>query len=70
MKYRKKIRALIARRRQLVDLRTQEKNRREHAFDEYISGNLSGFIASFEKAIQEIDEMIEHLINGAPGLKG
>lgn len=64
------IRVLIARRRQLVDMCTQEKNRREHAFDEYISGSLSGFIASFEKAIREIDEMIEHHINGAPGLKG
>jgi len=64
-----KIRALIARRRQLVNTCTQEKNRGEQAFDDYISGSLSGFIASFEKALQEIDEVIEHHINGAPALK-
>ena len=64
-----KIRALIARRRQLVNMCTQEKNRREHAFDDYISGSLSCFIASFEKALQEIDELIENHINGAPALK-
>jgi len=63
------IRSLAARRRQLVDMRTQEKNRREHARSEGITRSIADTVAFLDKEIAKIDEQLSKEIDGNPGLK-
>lgn len=63
------IRSLAARRRQLVDMRTQEKNRREHARSQGITKSIADTVAFLDKEIAKIDEQIGKEIDGDPGLK-
>ena len=63
------IKSLAARRRQLVEMRTQEKNRREHARREGIAKSIADTIAFLDKEIAKIDEQIGKEIDGDSGLK-
>lgn len=63
------IKGLAARRRQLMDMRTQEKNRREHARRQGIAKSIADTIAFLDKEIAKIDEQIGKEIDGDPGLK-
>ena len=62
------IKSLAARRRQLVEMRTQEKNRREHARDKGIAKSIADTIAFLDKEITKIDEQIAREIDGDSGL--
>jgi transposase len=63
------IKSLAGRRRQLVEMRTQEKNRREHARRKGIAKSIAATIAFLDKEIAKIDAQIRNEIDGDPGLK-
>jgi transposase len=64
-----KIKALVARRGQLMSMRTQELNRREHALHGEIAKSISAVITAFEKELHKIEDKINELINQSPDLK-
>jgi len=64
-----KIKDLVARRRQLMAMRTQEENRKEHALDKDIARSISTVIKAFNKELKKIEDTITHLIDQAPDLK-
>lgn len=64
-----KIKGLAARRRQLVAMRTQEKNRREHVRDKGIAKSIKAMIALMDKEIAKIDKQIKSDIDQSPKLK-
>ena len=64
-----KLKGLAARRRQLMDMRTQEKNRKEHALDRGIAKSIEVIIETLDKEIAKIDKQIKAHIDQTPKLK-
>jgi len=64
-----KLKGLAARRRQLVEMRTQEKNRKEHALDKGIAKSIKVIIEALDKEIAKIDKQIESDLDQSPKLK-
>ena len=64
-----KIKTLASRRRQLVGMRTQEKNRREHALDSSIAKSIAAVIEFLDREIAKIDEQIKKDIESSSNLK-
>lgn len=64
-----KLKSLAARRRQLMEMRTQEKNRKEHALDKGIAKSIEVIIGALDKEIAEIDKQIKSDIDNSPKLK-
>jgi transposase len=64
-----KIKDLAARRRQLVEMRVQEKNRREHARDKSIKKSIGAIIAALGREIAKIDKQIKADIDQSPKLR-
>lgn len=64
-----KLKGLAARRRQLIDMRTQEKNRREHALDKSIAESIKVIIGALDREIAKIDKQIKSDIDQSPKLK-
>lgn len=64
-----RIKELAARRRQLMEMRTQEKNRREHARDSSIAKSLASVIDFLDKEIAKIDSQIGKDIDSSSDLK-
>ena len=64
-----KIKDLAARRRQLVGMRTQEKNRKEHARYKDITKSIGLMIEVMDKEIDKIDAQIRDNIDQSPKLK-
>jgi transposase len=60
---------LAARRRQLIHMRTQEKNRKEHAHDKSIADSIDAVIKALDEQIKKIDNDIQANIDRLPELK-
>lgn len=65
----RKLKALTSRRHQLLDMRTAENNRMEHAIDKEISRSLTRSINMINKEIEKIDKQIGEHIDNMPELK-
>lgn len=65
----RKLKALTTRRQQLLDMRTAENNRKEHAIDKEICRSLEMLIKTINKEIEKVDKQIGGRIDGMPELK-
>jgi transposase len=65
----RRIKALTSRRQQLLQMRTAENNRMEHAIDKEISRSLNTIIKSINKEIEKVDKQIGEHIDNMPELK-
>lgn len=63
------IRALVARRHQLIRMHTAENNRREHVLDTAIAKSLNRVLKTIEHEIQQIERLIREQLAKMPGLK-
>ncbi len=64
-----KIRALTARKRQLINMRTAEKNRTEHARDDFTARSIQTVIDTLNAQIDALEEEIRTVISTSPELK-
>lgn len=58
----RKIKALVARRRQLVDMRTAEKNRVDHVFGKAVGKSIMAVIKTIEREIKKVEAEISKRI--------
>jgi transposase len=65
----RQLKALVARRKQLVTMRTAERNRREHVHDRVIDRSVSAVIRSIDNEIQNVEDHIREHIEQTPALK-
>ena len=65
----RKIKALIARRSQLVAMRTAETNRLEHDFDKKVSMSIKQVIGFIKKQLDKVEAEIKKLIDHDPEMK-
>jgi len=65
----RRIKALTSRRQQLLEMRTAENNRMEHAIDKEIRRSLETIIKSINKEIEKVDRQIGDHIDNIPELK-
>lgn len=63
------IKALVARRNQLLEMKTAESNRREHSADSVIARSITAVIRTLEKEIAKVEEQLRDQITGTPQLK-
>lgn len=63
------IKALVARRGQLVDMRTAEMNRMEHAGDSAIAKSIKSVIRTIKREIGKVEEQLRDQIKSTPELK-
>lgn len=63
------IKALVARRKQLVQMRTAEKNRQEHGSNTVIADSITSMIAAIEQQIQQVERQLRDQITRTPELK-
>ncbi len=63
------IKALVARRRQLVAMRVQESNRTEHAMDAIVKDSIDVVIKAFNSEIENIEQALADLIATDSALK-
>ena len=64
-----KMKALTARRQQLVSMRTQESNRKEHARDKDIKQSIDTIIRTINLEIDKVEKQIQSHIKKTPKLK-
>jgi len=64
-----KIRELTARRQQLVSMRVQECNRREHATEKVIAKSIAVIIDAIDNEIEKVESLIKDHIDQSPPLK-
>lgn len=65
----RRLKALVTRRQQLVDMHTAESNRTEHAFDKEIKHSIAAIVRMIEKQIEKIDQQIKDHIDKQPQLR-
>ena len=65
----RKMKALVARRNQLIRLRTAESNRREHIFNKTIAHSLNRMLRTIDREIQKIEQKITEQLANTPELK-
>ena len=65
----RKLKSLVARRHQLVQMHTAEGNRTEHALDKEIKSSLAAVVRTIEKQIEKVDKQIKDHIVQQPELK-
>lgn len=63
------MKALVARRGQLIRLWTAENNRKEHVFDKIIAQSLNRTLRNIEREIQKIEQKIQEQLANTPELK-
>jgi len=63
------LQALVARRKQLVDMQTMEKNRKDHIADKIIARSITNVIGTIEKEIDKVEKQIRQHIDQQPELK-
>jgi transposase len=63
------IQALVARRNQLVDLRTAEHNRREHARDRAVARSIAAVIKTIDRELAKVERELREHITHTPELK-
>jgi transposase len=64
-----KLRALVARRNQLIGMRTAENNRKEHLNDKAVAGSIGAVIKTLEREIDKVNKKINDHIDSMPELK-
>ena len=62
----RRMQALVARRRQLVELHTAEANHREHAEDRDIRRSIQTILRSLQRQIERLDQLLQESIEGNP----
>ena len=62
------MKALVARRHQLLQMRTAEYNRREHGHDKAIARSLRAVIKMFDREIEKIEQQLQKLISASETL--
>lgn len=65
----RQLKALVARRRQLVEMRTAELNRREHVHDAAIARSLSAVLRTLDRELAKVEHQITDLIRQRPELQ-
>jgi transposase len=65
----RKLKALTARRKQLLDMKTAENNRMEHAIDKVIARSLKRLINMIDSEIEKVDMQISKHIDNMPELQ-
>lgn len=65
----RQMKALVARRHQLLQIRTAELNRREHSRDKAVAGSIKSVIAMLDREVDKIERRVHDLINATPALK-
>jgi transposase len=68
-RHRRQMKALVARRRQLVNMRTAELNRREHVHDKAIARSLSAVIRTLDRELEKVEQQVTDLITQRPELR-
>jgi len=68
-KHTRAIKALVARRRQLVEMRTAEKNRVEHADTTAIDRSITAVLKTIERELASIEQQLHDQITRIPELK-
>ena len=63
------MKALVARRHQLIRMRTAENNRREHAIDTAIARSLNRILKTIDREIQDVEQLIRDQLATMPELK-
>lgn len=63
------LQALVARRTQLVNMRTMETNRKEHAGDKLIARSIEAIIRTIQREIDKVEKQIRQHIDQQPELK-
>ncbi len=63
------IKALVARRRQLIRMRTSEKNRIEHALEKAIARSIKIIVKTIDREIEKVDKQLQDYIDNEPRLK-
>ena len=64
-----RMKALVARRRQLVAMRTAEINRREHSRDKLIAKSINAIIRTIDREQQKVETELSRLIAEIPELQ-
>lgn len=64
-----KLKALVARRKQLVEMHTAEKNRKEHALDKEVKRSIEAILKTINSQLTTVEKNIENLIQQMPELK-
>jgi len=64
-----KLKALVARRNQLVTMRSSENNRMEHSRDKEIARSIKTVVKTIEREIEKVEKEIENHIQQRPELK-
>jgi transposase len=65
----RKLKALTARRQQLLDMRVAENNRIEHSVDKEVRRSIEIVIKTIDREIKKIDRQVQDHINNMPQLK-
>jgi len=65
----RKLKALVSRRKQLLEMHTAEANRKEHAFDNEVKQSIEAIVSAIEKQIENVDKEIDNAIKQVPELK-
>jgi len=65
----RQLKALVARRRQLLDMRTAESNRREHVHDQAIARSLTAMISTLDRELKKVEQHLLELIAQRPELQ-
>ncbi len=62
----RKIKALVARRRQLVEMRGAEQNRRHRAGNDMVAASIDAVLEAIDKQLDETDRMIRQFVQSSP----
>jgi transposase len=65
----RKLKALVARRKQLLEMRAAESNRKEHAIDKEVKRSIEAIVRAIELQISKIDRQIDDWIQKMPELR-
>jgi transposase len=63
------MKALVARRHQLVRMRTAESNRREHICDKAIARSIATVIKTLEREIEKVEQQLQKLVNSSEAIR-
>ncbi len=64
-----KLKELVVRRKQLVNMRIMEKNHNEHVFDKTVQRSIKAILKTISKEIDKVEKEIDDTISSIPELK-
>ena len=68
-KHARLMKALVARRHQLIQMRTAESNRMEHAYDNSVKRCIRSMVRTLDKHIEKVERQIHQQIQNTPKLR-